>query len=165
MGNISEIGQKMLQMQAELAEAYGYCPQPEEAAEGNMRLYIRMLPECFSGKPEENGKGYSIPSNGHKILTLDGMLLAEKYERVVIGQYGAFIEFLNDDAVRRNIMVQPGQEYRYSPEWMDKVRYYWCTAKDGSGCKLYYQRKPVVYADYKAGRWYVSPYEVSAGFV
>ena len=41
-----------------------------------------------------------------------------------------------------------------------KVKYQWYTAKDNSHCKLYKQMKPVAYADYQEGMWYISPFEV-----
>lgn len=53
-----------------------------------------------------------------------------------------------------------GQEYRFTEKYKNNVKYMWLTTKDSSACKLYDQQRTVTYADYKAGYFYVSPFEV-----
>lgn len=86
------------------------------------------------------------------------------YDRIVIGDYGAFIEFDNNKAIVESFIIAPGQEYRIEDERYSKnVKYIWLTVYDGSGIKVYFQKKGVSYADYKPGKYYVSVHEVLRG--
>jgi len=83
-----------------------------------------------------------------KIYTLSNILISNGYNRIVIGDYGAFIEFDKSQIVRENIKIKQGQEYRINdPKYSDNVKYFWLTAKDDSDIKIYYQKKTVTYAD------------------
>ena len=96
-----------------------------------------------------------------KIYTLSNTLISNGYNRIVIGDYGAFIEFDKSQIIRENIKIKEGQEYRINdPIYSENVKYYWLTAKDNSDIKVYYQKKTVTYADYKPEVFYVSPYEI-----
>ena len=46
------------------------------------------------------------------------------------------------------------------PRYAEHVKYLWLTADDGSNVKVYEQKRPVEYADYKPGMLYASVYEV-----
>ena len=98
------------------------------------------LPEGFDVDGDKNCNIYSK----------SGTLIATGYNRVVIGDYGAFVEFDNTQAIKQNIKVKAGQEYRYNDKQYS----------DNSDCKIYFQKKTVNYADYKEGMFYISPYEV-----
>ena len=94
------------------------------------------------------------------MTTLNGTVICDSYRRIVVGDYGAFIEF---DAQYNNssFVVAPGQEYRINDERYSKnVKYIWLTINDGSNIKIYYQKKGVTYADYLPGMCYVSVHEV-----
>lgn len=170
MFTITPIGKKMMQMQEELAKHYHYEKQPDEEAEKNMQCYLSNLPEEFKAKitlPQPNpftGKskpGYEISGQNIHLYSKAGTLIADKYDRIVIGHYGAFLEIADKDIHHSNLICQRGQEYRISnPDYSSRVKYYWMTTKDHSGCKLYLQQRTVHYADYKVGKWYISPYEV-----
>lgn len=109
------------------------------------------LPEGFD---VDGDKNCNIYSKG-------GTLIATGYNRVVIGDYGAFVEFDKTQVIKQNIKVKVGQEYRYNDkQYSENVKYLWLTAKDNSDCKIYFQKKTVNYADYKEGMFYISPYEV-----
>ena len=100
--------------------------------------------------------------NPQPLYTLKGTLIANSFERVVVGDYGAFIEISTQDVERSNIKVKTGQEYRdKNPRYSNKVKYSWLTAKDDSDCKIYYQKRTVNYADYKIGYLYIAPEEVA----
>ena len=106
--------------------------------------------------------GLNIEGNENfKIYTLSNTLISNGYNRIVIGDYGAFIEFDKNQIIRENIKIKSGQEYRINdPKYSNNVKYYWLTAKDDSDIKIYYQKKIVTYADYKVEMFYVSPYEI-----
>lgn len=91
-----------------------------------------------------------------KIYSKSGLLISNGYKRIVIGDYGAFIEFDKSQAVVSNIIVKPGQEYRQQPFFVKTVKYFWLTDKNNSDIKIYYQLRTVNYADYKPSNFYVS---------
>lgn len=125
-----------------VAEASRYKPLPREISLAVRSIYKAQLPRIL--QEEEH----------LSIFSPQGSLLATGYNRVVIGDYGAYIEFLPEQIVRDNIR----------PRWKtvtDKpVKYIWWEPVDGSSVKLYEQQDTVGYADYRIGCWYVAPSEV-----
>ena len=83
-------------------------------------------------------------------------MIAKNFDRVVIGDYGAFIEF-DEKSLASDLLVKKGQEFRMKKDFPGK--YHWLTTKHDD-VKIYYQLKPVKYADYKVGKYYISPYEI-----
>lgn len=128
----------------------------------------KKLPEDLSGKYRdfftENIPNFLFPSGSRDTLcTLSGTPICNGYDRIVVGDYGAFIEFSQSD-FSDSFIVQPGQEYRIDNERYSKnVKYIWLTVNDGSDIKIYLQKKGVTYADYKPGKYYVSVHEVTIG--
>lgn len=93
------------------------------------------------------------------IYSKNDVLIANGFDRIVIGDYGAYIEFTKEQSNYKNFIVEPGQEYRLTPRYNNTIKYEWYTTKK-LDCKLYWQLRPVVYADYKPQRYYISPFEV-----
>lgn len=141
----------MLQFQEELANKYYYKKLNKKLSKEVREKYLNNLPD-----------GLNIKGNkDNKLYTLTGTLIANGYNRIVIGDYGAFIEFDKEQTIKENIKVKEGQEYRINDSNYNKnVKYYWLTAKDNSNIKIYYQKRTVSYADYKPGMFYISPYEI-----
>lgn len=189
--DMSETGQSMLQLQDDLAKQYGYKVQPPLIAQENIRKYYDELPEDFKmGELISNLKGGGMAFDVKKVwdsfahgiagsfdthgnveegyetdilplYSLSGTKIADRYDRVVIGQYGAFIEIDPKDMCMDNIKCEKGQEYRINnPYYASRVKYQWFTTDDDTHTKLYNQQRGVTYADYQPNRWYVSPYEV-----
>lgn len=164
--SLSETGKTMLQFQSDVAEIYKYKKQPPLIAEDNMKQYFNTLP--FDFKPDKNDGfldiGYEIQKDKITDMPLysrQGTKIADTYDRIVIGHYGAFIEIDPKDMDMDNIQCEKGQQYRINnPQYANRVKYQWFTTKDDTHCKLYFQQKGVVYADYKPDKWYISPYEV-----
>ncbi len=160
---ISQRGMEMEDFQNNLAERFGYknVSTSDKTVTALLSFYYEQLPEEFKGdglRAEE--KGFSVDGKNVPLYSKDGTLLATGYDRVVIGEYGAFIEVPEERMKDNNIQCKKGQEYRLKPPYVDRVKYQWMTSKGGSDCKIYKQMKPVTYADYKAGKYYISPYEV-----
>lgn len=148
---ISNIGKEMLSFQADLADKYKYKPIPPLIGAEYRQKYLDTLPEEFIVDGDEDVI----------ICSLEGTPIAKGYTRVVIGDYGAFVEILKENIIRSNIKTKEGQEYRYKDEkYSSRVKYLWLTARDTSDCKIYYQKKTVSYADYKPDYFYISPFEV-----
>lgn len=138
---------KVLQFQDDLSKEYYYGKLPKDKSDEVRDYYRATLPSLDPDKP---------------IYTLNGTLISEKFKRVVIGDYGAFIEFSEDDLNSKHIVVKNGQEYRVTnPKYAEKVKYIWLTVNDDSDVKLYYQKRCVTYADYKRQMFYVSPHEIT----
>lgn len=139
-----------LKIEAKLAEKYGYEPLEAELSKKYRQFFRDNLPDFI----DENG-------STEPIYTLNGTLICNGYDRVVIGDYGAFIEFNKTQANSDTYIVKPGEEYRINDKNYSKnVKYHWYTVNDGSDIKIYLQKKKVTYADYKTGRFYISPHEV-----
>ena len=138
--------QDMLKIQAELAEQYKYKPLDIELREQYRELYRKNLP-----------KGFSIDGDSVAIYSTNGDLICSGYNRIVIGDYGAFIEFSPEQANSDIFVCEKGQEYRYEDRYK-YCKYYWLTIED-TNIKIYQQRFTVTYADYKPGMYYISPHE------
>ena len=148
------IGKDMLQKQEILSKEYGYKKLPSEKSFSVRREYSKTLPDFFMFDNNKNKKLHSR----------DGVLLAKKWNRVVVGDYGAFIEIDDSDICKTNIVCKPGEEYRINnPKYSGTVKYQWFVPKTGIETKLYFQQHEVTYADYQAGKWYISPYELKEG--
>lgn len=136
---------------AMLVERYNYRPLGNKLSMQSRALYEEALPDWCR-----------LAGAGEALLTPDGTQIATGYRRVVIGDYGAFIEFDAKQALADNLRCQPGQEYRLNdPNYRERVKYHWLTATDGSGIKIYFQQRTVRYADYLPEHYYVSPYEAT----
>ena len=140
--------QELLNLQEDLANEYKYKKLTEDLSQKYRRIWREHLPE-----------GLSIDGADIDIYANDGTLICHGYERIVIGDYGAFVEYTAEQACKDNYKIQPGQEYRiYDPRYSKNVKYNWLTI-EGTDLKIYEQKKGVTYADYKAGMYYISPHE------
>lgn len=142
-------GEKMLKRQEKLASEYKYKAFAPLLSLMQRKEYEENLPQIFLNREDS------------PLYSLDGVLLAKKWDRIVIGDYGAFIEIADEDVVKENVKVKRGEEYRINDEHYSKrVKYFWYVPINGYPTKIYFQQKTVTYADYQPGKWYASPYEV-----
>ena len=137
-----------LRIEAKLAEKYKYKKLPDDLSEKYRTFWAENIPDYL----EVNG-------DNKELYTIEGTIICKKYDRIVIGDYGAFIEFSKEDIVKR-LSIAPGQEYRiYNKQFRDRVKYHWLTIGDHSDTKIYEQVREVTYADYKPNKYYVSVHE------
>lgn len=109
----------------------------------------------------ENTPAYLFEDTNRPLYTTSGTLICSSFDRIVIGDYGAFVEFTPDKANERAFIIAPGQEYRINdPRFSKNIKYEWWTVNDKSGVKIYKQKRSVTYAAYIPGRYYVSVHEV-----
>lgn len=137
-----------LKIEADLAKQYKYKKLPDGLSEKYRQYFKENIP---------NGL---FLNGGGTLWTLRGSVICDSYRRIVVGDYGAFIEFDSpyDDSL---FVIAPGQEYRVNDErYSRNVKYIWLTINDGSRVKIYHQKKGVTYADYLPGMYYVSVHEV-----
>lgn len=131
-----------------LAEKYYYTPLPRELSEKYRGFFKENIPEYLN-----------INGDDSPLYTSSGTVICNSYDRIVVGDYGAFVEFsCEPDGVE--FIIQPGQEYRVNDKKYSKnVKYIWMTINDMSGIKIYKQKKTVKYADYRPNKYYVSVHE------
>lgn len=83
-----------------------------------------------------------------RLFTPAGLLLAVGYTRIEFGDRGPYVEVSQEQIQRENI-----HKAEVSHHYYEEFR---------SNCEtnvmIYFQRKPVDYADYRIGMYYVSPF-------
>jgi hypothetical protein len=126
----------------DLVKKYGYKSLPRELSQKMRQLYYINLPKL---------------DNEATVYSPNDELIANRFDRIVVGDYGAYIEISQKDIVAENLQVKRGQEFRTKPGFYGK--YIWLTTKSDC-CKVYKQLRRVVYADYRPGKYYISPHEV-----
>lgn len=104
------------------------------------------------GKEENIQKISLIYKNGEKVC--------ERYERIVIGDYGAYVEIsashLSDNHfiyIDQNDPVDETIASRHSNHMT-------LALNDESSYTIYFQVKPVPYGNFIPGRFYIDPYDV-----
>jgi hypothetical protein len=138
-----------LSIEAKLAEKYGYTKLPGDLSLKYRNFFAENIPDflCINGCDDI-------------LTTTRGTSVCNGYNRIVVGDYGAFVEFTPAQANMFMICVQGGQEYRIrNLKYSQNVKYEWLTIRDGSEIKIYRQKKRVVYADYKPTMYYISVHE------
>lgn len=131
----------------ELSNKYQYKKLPEKLSSIAQNIYAETIPTFLL-----------TTESTHPLYTINGSLICNGYDRIVIGDYGAYIEFSSEQANKDLFIIAPGQEYRLEPRYSN-VKYIWLTIDDGSQIKVYYQKNTVSYADYKPQYYYISVYE------
>lgn len=143
-----------LRIEAKLAEKYKYKPLPNDLSAKYRQFFTENIP------PHLDISYSRIPGGKNPLFTINGSMVCTDYDRIVVGDYGAFVEF-SPHYEGTNFIIAPGQEYRvYDERYSKNVKYIWLTIDDGSGIKIYKQKKRVAYADYLPEKYYVSVHEV-----
>lgn len=133
-------------LSTELSNRYNYKKLPDNLSQSVQSIYSATLPSFLQNTNQE-------------LYTVYGSLICNNFDRIVIGDYGAYVEFTSEQANKELFIIAPRQEYRLQPKYSN-VKYIWLTIDDKSEVKIYYQKHPVAYADYKPQKYYVSVYEV-----
>lgn len=83
--------------------------------------------------------------------------IAIGYFRIVIGDYGAYVEIPELWMFKNKIKIKPHEEYRLELPYNATVKYLWYCPTFDEDIKIYYQLRKVEYADYKPGYYYIAP--------
>lgn len=132
----------------ELVKVYNYKKLPPELSASQRELYKEQLSSDFNINGDLNCELY-----------YNNIKISNGYNRIVIGDYGAYIEIAPKLMIKDNICTKPGQEYRFLERYKN-VKYYWYCLKEAQDFKIYYQRNTVSYADYIPKMCYISPDKV-----
>lgn len=92
-----------------------------------------------------------------------GLKLADGCLRIVHGGRGSYYEFDRSQLQWGAFQVPEEQKYRLSEKWRKLVYYIEHRSVCAANVKLYEQLKPVGYADYKVGLFYISIYDLIEG--
>jgi hypothetical protein len=103
---------------------------------------------------------YEYVGRDRYLYTTSGLLIAKGFERIVHGGRGDYVEISGEDMVFRNIEVPIEAEWRLDREYVNKIYYVEYRSTCPKRVKIYHQVKPVDYADYKVGYFYISPKEL-----
>lgn len=162
MRELTHQGKTMLAFQAQMATVHKYKPIPIDLFNGNIRdKYIKELPEwCFWDDKSDAldhlfAESAYVTDNQIPLYDREGLQICSGYHRIVIGDYGAFVEIPESMICQENIMCKKGQEYREKDEKYKNVKYLWYTGKNTADCKIYLQKKTVDYADYVPGMMFI----------
>jgi len=96
----------------------------------------------------------AISLGSHRVHAKSGSVVAKDYTRVVVGDYGAYIEMSPQQVLTENLREKfPGKR-------REGIKYIWLVVNDHSRTKVYRQVRTVDYADYRVGMYYVSVNDV-----
>jgi hypothetical protein len=128
---------------------------------GHPRFYQPLSLDMQSVLHDDYRSRISIPLTGdNQILsTKSGTVISHGYTRVVVGDYGAYIEMSPTQIQHANIQDRFGK--RNTPRY--PIKYWWMVSRDHDEIKIYEQIKTVPYADYKPGMFYASPTDLYVG--
>jgi hypothetical protein len=130
----------------------------ERQQKGHSAFYRPLAKEASKIVREHYRHRLSIPEfgGGEEVVLKNecGTVIATGYRQVIIGDYGAFVEFAQDQLVKESIGPKfPGIQKK-------DASYLWYETKDAAQTKVYLQQHRVTYANYSPGRYYVSPDDV-----
>lgn len=139
-------------VQRKLIEKYKYKKLPDNLSSIYREYFKNNIPSCLC-----------IDGGNDILYTYSGTAICSNYDRIVIGDYGAFVEF-SEPYVGTEFVIESGQEYRINNEkYRKNVKYICLTVDDGSGIRIRYQKRPVLYADYLPGKYYVDVNSLGSG--
>jgi len=101
-----------------------------------------------------------VPCSGMDDAVLysrDAIRLAKGYERIVIGGRGPYVEFNDEQIDWDNFSIPKEEEYRIDSRVVFYTEY---RSHGDSNVKLYHQKKNVIYAGYRIGMNYITPFEL-----
>ena len=119
-----------------------YKPLPPDWSATARRYYESRLELPLAGQP------------GIEFRTPRGTVIAVGYNRIVVGDYGPYIEY-TPEQIRAATLRD-----RFAGPPTRPVKYIWLSPRDGSDVKVYRQERTVSYADYVPGMYYIAPHEV-----
>lgn len=103
---------------------------------------------------------FSIKNTGNEFkefYTRYGLKIAVGYNRIVYGGRGPYIEFDERHLRFKNLFIPQDSIWRIHSNKAFYVEY---RSVCPSYVKVYFQKKPVRYADYKIGLYYISPFDL-----
>jgi hypothetical protein len=130
---------EILKKVRENLKAGKYIPLPHDESKLVREFYAEQIPI-----PLDGGDLYFHNENG--------TLISKGYSRIVLGDYGPFIEVSEDQIILENIKNKwPGKQKKSG------MKYIWMETRDKEKTKIYHQLNKVPYADYQPNKYYIDP--------
>lgn len=155
------MSQKALDLIARCKDLFAYKSLPPGQSEYVRGVYEKELPEFLKDK---------LDGSDINLYDCKGTLICRGFTRIVIGDYGAYVEFSPQQANRSVLINMPGQEYRQTKKYMENVKFAALTTRafaheksknlEEHSLLIYYQYRTVTYADYIPNMLYVSVYQI-----
>lgn len=155
------MSQKALDLIARCVDLFNYKLLPPGQSEYVRGVYKNELPEFLKDK---------LGGSDMNLYDCKGTLVCRGFTRIVIGDYGAYVEFSPQQANRSALINMPGQEYRQAKKYMENVKFAALTTRafaheksrnlEEHSLLIYYQYRTVTYADYVPNMLYVSVYQI-----
>ena len=100
-----------------------------------------------------------LTTNKISLYTKSKLKIASGYRRIVIviGERGPYIEFEKKHLEFNNFIIPEAKKYKLTSKNCYYIEY---RSYDSAFVKLYFQKRSVNYADYKVGKYYISPFDV-----
>lgn len=98
---------------------------------------------------------YDYVGNLVEIQTRSGVRVATGFNRIILGERGAYVEFLTSQVLQETFTVPNSQSWRL--RGLSGFRAFYDEYRTADDVKVYHQKRRVSYADYVIGRWYISP--------
>jgi hypothetical protein len=95
-----------------------------------------------------------IPHDGHpsmQLFTADGLLLTHGYVRVEFGGRGPYLEITDEQLQHPHLHRIDDAHHSYFTEFRSNCK---------ANVMVYLQRRPVDYARYRPGFYYISPFDL-----
>jgi hypothetical protein len=120
------------------------------------KFKYRPLPKYIKNTAYELYNANLNDFDTERQATINGVLFCNKFNRVVVGDYGAFLEIDESDLLVE-LIIPESQKWRYDIEYLKRrelnIKYRWLEYK---GLKVYHQVATVKYADYLPNMFYIS---------
>lgn len=135
-----------------LVNKYKYQKLDKSLSDYSRNLYRSNIPSWL----------HVVGEDQCELFSPEGVLICTGYTRIVVGDYGAYIEFSTRQANHNHFIIPQSQMYRLEDKYRSGVKYLWySTYKED--IKIYYQTRGVPYADYIPRMFYVSVFDVNPG--
>lgn len=110
---------------------------------------------------KSNLPDYLSIQGGEALYSKKGIQVCKRYNRIVIGDYGAFVEIENISAVKHNYVLEFGEQWRvWDERYKNDIDFVWLTTYLYDDMKIFYQKRLVSYGDFKIGCYYIPVWEV-----
>lgn len=110
---------------------------------------------------KENIPPYLSVNGGNALYSKKGIQICKCYNRIILTDYGAFIEIENINAFKHNYVLEFGEQWRvYDKRYKDEIDYIWLTTYLYDDMKIYYYKRLVSYGDFRIGCYYIPVWEV-----
>ncbi len=104
---------------------------------------------------DQVGSPLALEGDAHaRLHTIDGTHIATGYQRIVVGERGAYIELSAEQINHAAFQIPANAEWRLTSSNAYYIEY---RSDDAACVKLYHQRRLVDYADYRIGMYYLAP--------